>query len=147
MIKLFIRNLIFGAVMACAVFVINGIWLDLTGSDGLQSLFDNFTTRALGSMVIGAGFAGSSTVYHFERLALWLQIFINMFVGFGVYFIVGTNIGLISIESPSTIILGIAINTLIFVAIALGYYLLNVREAKVINKKLKELESNQKKRY
>ena len=139
MIKLLIKYALFGIACGCVIFVLLGIWADLTVAGGLH--FYNFTARALGAMVIGVGFSVSAVVYTFDRLALWLQIAINALVGFGVYFLVAFRLGLISTLSPLAIVAPIVANALIGITISLVYYLLNDREAKLINAKLKERNS------
>ena len=139
MIKLLIKYALFGVACGCVIFVLSTIWLDLTGGSDLH--FYNFTARALGAMVIGVGFSVSAVVYKFDRLAPWLQIAINTFVGFGVYFLVAFRLGLISTLSPLAIVAPIVANALIGITISLVYYLLNDREAKLINAKLKERNS------
>jgi len=117
------------------------LFLDLTGSDRLYEFFDNFTIYALGFVVISSGFSISSIVYDIDRLALWLKVSINVLVGFGIFLLVGSNIGLISFESPTNIVIYLVIAAIIFIAVCFGDYLFNGREAKKINAKLKEQDT------
>ena len=145
MIKSIIRHLIYGITGGCALFVMSIIYWDLSGYDAmLQAFFDNFTIYAIGYIVIGTGFSVSSVVYEIERIALWLKIAINAFVGFGIFFVVGSNIGIISLKSPTWVGIYIAIATVIFIVVCIGDYLLNGREAKRINAKLREREKVEK---
>ena len=139
MIKTILKYLLFGAAVGCILFVLDMIRLDLMEANGLQNRLDNFTIYAIGSMAMGTGFGGGAIIYKFEHLALWVQIAINLFVGFVIYFIIGFGIGIISLESPISVILNVFVNSFIFIVLlALVSFLFSVREAKVINKKLKE---------
>ena len=141
MAKLLVRRLFFGIACGCVIFVINGIWTDLTRADVLSNYLDSFTANALGSMVVGAAFSVSTIAYTVDRLASWLQIAINVFVGFGVYFLVAFLLGWITVVSPIIIISLVVTNAFIFVVIGIGSYLLDGREAKIINEKLKQRDS------
>ena len=136
MIKSITKHLIYGLAGGSLLLVMYIIFLDL--SDGLYAFFDNFTINALGYLVIAVGFSMSAIVYEFERPALWLKISINVFVGFGIFFLVGLNIGIISLESPTWIIISVVIAVIIFFVACFIDYLFSTREAKAINKKLKE---------
>jgi len=118
-----------------------GIGFDVSGAGELEDFFISYTAGALGSMVIGAGFSISTIVYEFDRLALWLKIIINVLVGFGIFFLVAFRIGLIAVLAPSWVIAIVIFNIIVFIAISVGYYLLSAREARSINEKLKELET------
>jgi len=113
------------------------LW-DLTGSARLHEFLDNFTLYALGFIIIASGFSTSSMVYDMDRLALWLKISINVFLGFGIFFLVGPRVGIISLDSLANIIIYAMLAVIIFIAVCFGDYLFNRREAKAINKKLKE---------
>ena len=140
MIKSIIKHLIYGLAGGSLLLVVYIMFLDLSG--GLYAFFDNFTINALGYLAIAVGFSMSAIVYEFERPALWLKISINVFVGFGIFFLVGLNIGIISLESPTWIVINVAIASVLFIVAYFGDYLYNKREANAINKKLKEEDSN-----
>ena len=142
MIKLIVRYAFLGIACGCVILVIMGIRADLTRTGDTHVFADNFTTQAVSAMVIGIGFSVTSVVHKIERLATWLQTAIHLSVGFGVYLIVSFANGWLSISSPFAVIVSVAINAVLFLAIGLGYYLLNEREAKIINEKLKERNSN-----
>jgi len=93
-------------------------------------------------VVSAVGFSTSSIVYEIDRLALWLKVSINAVVGFGIFFFVGSNIGIISFESLINIAISVVIAVIIFIIVCFGDYLFNGREAKKINAKLRERESN-----
>jgi len=141
MLKSIIKHLIYGIVGGCVLFVMNIIFWDLTGSDRLHEFFDNFTIYALGYIIIASGFSISGIVYDIDRPAMWLKISINVFVGFGIFFLVGSNIGIISLKSPTNIIIYVVIAVILFITVCLGDYIFNEREAKKINARLRELES------
>ena len=142
MIKSIIRHLIYGVAGGCALFVVSIIFWDLTGDVRLQEFFDNFTIYALTYIAVGIGFSVSGMVYDTDRLALWLKILINMFVGFGIFLLVGSNVGIISFESPARIVLYVVVAVIILIVACSTDYLLSKREAKAINKKLEEGDSD-----
>ena len=138
MIKSIIKHLIYGVAGGSLLFVLYIILLDVTGSNRMYEIFGNFTTYAVGFITISTGFAISGMVYDFDRIALWIKISINALVGFGVYFLVGSYIGIISFESPVTNIISVLIAIALFIAICLIDFLFSKREASKINAKLKE---------
>jgi len=138
MIKSIIKHLIYGLAGGSLLLVIYIMLMDLSDADGLYAFFDNFTVNALGFLAIAVGFSMSAIVYDFERPALWLKISINVFVGFGIFFIVGIYIGIISLESPTWILVSVVIAVIIFFVAYFTDYLFSKREAKAINKKLRE---------
>jgi len=138
MIKSIIKHLLYGVTGGCTLFVMSIIFWDLTGDVRLQEFIDNFTIYALAYIAIGVGFSISGMVYDTDRLALWLKISINMFVGFGIFLLVGSNVGIISFESPARIVLYVVVAVIILIVACSTDYLLSKREAKAINKKLEE---------
>ena len=136
MIKQIIKRLIYGIVGGSTFVVMNLIIMDLTANDGLQNLFDNFTMYTLGDIVVAIGFAMGSIVFEIERLAMWLKISINAFVGFGILALGRLYFGITPVLSPAIVLLAVAL----FLIVAIGDYLLNGHEAKKINAKLKEQE-------
>ena len=137
MIKTIIKHFVYGIVGACVLFVMTIVFWDLTGDSRLQEFFDNFTIYALGYVIIGLGFSMSSIVYEIKRLPFLLKVVINMLVGFCIFFLVGPNIGIFSLESP-LIVLYVAIAIILFVAAWFSDYLFHKRDAKKMNSKVKE---------
>jgi len=115
--------------------------MDLTGANRLQEFIDNFTIYALGYIISASGFSVSGIVYDIDRLALWLKISINSLVGLGIFFLVGSNIGMISLESPINIAVHAVMAIILLTAFCLVYYLLSRREADKINAKLREKDT------
>ena len=144
MIRKIIRLFLDGIAFSCVILVIIGLALNLgifvLLPYFLPYFFDNFAVYALASFSIGVAFSVSTIVYDIDALALWLKIAINIFIGFGTVFLAGFYIGVISVQAPITIIFAIVANTVIFILSTLGSYLLDERDAKKINAKLKELE-------
>ena len=143
MIKSAIKHLVYGIVGGCVLFVIWIILMDLNDSYRLYEFFDNFTIYALAYIAIGVGFSISGMVYDTDRLALWLKISINMFVGFSISFLVETKVGIFSFESPTQIVFYVVIAIILFIVAYLTDYLFSKREAKAINKKLEEGDSDE----
>ena len=138
MTKLIIKHLIYGIVGGCVIFVMIIMFWDLTGSDRLHEVFNNFTVNALGAIAMSTGFSMSAIVYEIERIALWLKISINVLVGFGVFFFVGYIFNVISLESPIIIAIYVVVAAIIFIGVCFIDYWLNKREAKRINAKIGE---------
>jgi len=141
MLRSIVKHLIYGIAGGCVLFVMSIIVWDLMGSDRLYEFLDHFTVYALGYVVISSGFAMSGMVYDSDRLALWLKLSINLFVGFGIFFFVGSRIGLISLESLANIVIYVVTAAILFIAVCFGDYLFHKQEADAINKKLKEGDS------
>ena len=139
MIKQIIKRLIYGIVGGCTFVVMNLIIVDLTNSSELPIMLHNFTMDALGNIVVAIGFAMGSIVFEMERLAMWLKISINAFVGFGVLALARLYFGITPVLSPAIVLLAVAI----FLTVVIGDYLLNGREAKKINAKLREQEAKE----
>jgi len=138
MIKSVIKHLTYGIAGGAVLFVGRIIFMDLTNSDRLQEIFDNFTVYALGFIIIASGFSVSGMVYDTDRIALWLKISINALVGFGIFFLVGSNIGLISFESPFNIVVYATTAVFLCIAACLLDYLINKRETMKINARLRK---------
>ena len=126
-----------GIAIGCIFFVLDGVRLELTNSDGFQNITENFTAEVLGSVAIGIGFSMGSLVHEIDRLSFWLQIMINLAVGLGVYFSVALYLGWIEDVPLTWIILSAGLNILTFFVIGFGHYLFIKREAELINKKLR----------
>ena len=141
MIKTIITYLIYGITGGCVLFVMYIIFMDLTNAGGLHEFLENFTIYALSFIVISTGFSMSSIVYEIKRMALWLKIVINILVGFGIFFLVGSSVGIISLQSPIWTMFNVAIAAIIFIAVYVGGYLLSKHEAKIINAKVQERKS------
>jgi len=140
MTRLIIKHILYGLVVGWALFVAWIIFLDVTGSDTRHDVFENFTVYALSWMVMSIGFCVSTVVYDIDRLALWLKIFINVTVGFGIFFFVWDYVGTIPFQSPLRIVSNVAIAVVIGVVVFFIDCLINKREADKINAKLREQE-------
>ena len=139
MIKSIIKYSVYGAKWGCVIFVMMGIFVDVMSGGGLTSI-DNFAANAIGAMVVGAGFSVSSLAYKAKSLVLWLKVVINVLVGFGIFFPIAFRLDWISVESPRGIVIFVAIVVIGFISFAFGDYLINGRDAKAINEKIKERE-------
>ena len=138
MIKSIMKHLIYGLAGGSLLLVIYIILMDLSHAGGLYAFFDNFTINALGFLAIAVGFSMSAIIYDFERPALWQKISLNVLVGFGIFFLVGFYIGIISIQSPIWIVVSVVIAFILFFIAYFIDYLFSKREARAINKKLRE---------
>jgi hypothetical protein len=145
MIKLIIKQFIFGVACGSIIFAMLGILQDLgiTNLIIMPNFFINFTAHALGFMAIGVAFSISSIVYNFDTLALWLKVAINVFIGLGTAVLVGFLLGVVSLESPTVIVFAVVANIFVAIAIAIGSYLLNDREAKRLNATLRKREAKE----
>ena len=141
MIKTIIKHLLFGIAGGCVICISAIIFWDLTDSDILYAFFENVTVYALGNIAMSVGFAMSAIVYEIDRLALWMKISINVFVGFGIFFFVGLNTGMISLGEPVNIIISIVAAAVVFIIVYFVGYLFSKGEAKRINERLRELDT------
>ena len=138
MVKLILKYLLFGIAVGCFFFIGNIIFLDLMGSDRLQVFFDNFTSHAIGFMIVGVGFFGGSFLYEIENLKFSSKVIIHITLGISLFIIVGFINSWISLENRSDLIINIIANVAILLAVWTALYIQDRKEIQRVNRALKE---------
>ena len=138
MFKLIIKYSIRGIGWGCFFLVLNTIIFDLGNSEALQVIFDNFTSHAIGFLMLGIAVGGGSIIYEIERFHFGMKLVIHIAVVTIMLLIVGFASSPAPLENPTVLIATILVNALLLCAIWGGVYLHGKREVQKINKKLKE---------
>jgi len=143
MAKLVAKYLINGVAWGSLWLVVICVIFDFAYADGLWEIFENFTTHALGSVIIGIGNATTPIVYEIDRLRRWQQILIHASVGLGTFFVVAFSLGWLPMASPMALAFSLASSVIIFFAIWLGFYLYNKYEVKKLNERISAQNSKE----
>jgi len=141
MIKTFLKYLTFGILWGCFWLIGVCVIMDIANIYALQYIFENFSIHALGSILVGIGFATSSVVYKIDRLRLGLQLTIHATIGLASYFAVAFSLGWLPSESPASIAFSLMLGVLTFFIIWCGFYLHGKNEEKKINAGIKKHNS------
>lgn len=134
-----IKASVIGIGIACIIYTVIGIIIDL--SNGSSILYDNwaFSKQALGTILIGIGFSAPSEIYNNDKLPFPFQVIFHMGIGCTIYLITAFNVGWIPVEigwiNCLLIIVGqLFVAFLIWLGFALHYRTL----AKDMNEKIRE---------
>lgn len=144
-IKLFITYILFGISLGCTFFVIMCLSYFIGGGkDILMQIFNDFGRQATGAMLVGIACGGTAVVYQFDRPSAFWKIVIHFCVGMGVFYPVAIYLGWFPFHPDRIMftILQFLFSCGIFMVIWFCFYLFNRNEAKIINKRLKELEED-----
>ena len=142
-VKLVITYLLYGISIGCTFFVIMCLsYFVWGGEDILMQIFKDFARQSIGAMLVGIACGGTAVVYQFDRPSAFLKIIIHFCVGMGVFYPVGIYLGWIPFHPDQIIytVLQFLCSCGIFMVIWFCFYLFNRNEAKMINKRLRELE-------
>lgn len=143
--KLIMKYVFSGISLGCTFFVIMclsySIW---GGEDILLLIYQDFTRQSVGAMVIGVACGSTSIIYQFGRPSYFLKILIHFCVGMGVFYPIAISLGWIPFYPDRVIFTALHFLSScgIFMVIWAGFYLFNRKEAKRINKRLRELEQD-----
>ena len=91
--KKLLMNILLGVGLGSAIFLIVGIVIDMQNGGNFASTDFLFTKMAIGSMIVGIGFAVPSVVYYVDRLPLGTQIVIHMGIGCAIMLVVAFAVG------------------------------------------------------
>lgn len=142
-VKLIISYILYGISLGCTFFVIMCLSYFIgDGTDTLMQIFNDFGRHAIGSMLVGVACGGTAVIYQFDRPSGFWKIIIHFCVGMGVFYPVAIYLGWFPFHPDRIMytILHFLSSCGIFMIILLCFYLFNRNEAKIINKRLKELE-------
>jgi uncharacterized membrane protein (UPF0136 family) len=141
MIKLFAIFLLRGIAFGCFYFVANVISHELFDFVLIPYILETPTANALSIIVICIGFFGGSIIYEIERLGFVLQLVIHLAIGVSIFLIVAFNIGWISTDNPTAIVLNIIFNVFVVFAIWIVSYLREEKKVEKINEMIAEKQS------
>ena len=130
-VKLIISYILYGISLGCTFFIIMCL-----------SYFNDFGRQSIGAMLVGVACGGTAVIYQFDRPSGFWKIIIHFCVGMGVFYPVAIYLGWFPFHPDRIMytILHFLSSCGIFMIIWLCFYLFNRNEAKIINKRLKELE-------
>ena len=136
--KLIKKYLLIGITVGCCAVVVNGILRDLglMGSENSLSIFENFTSFAIGIIGISIGFISTGVVYEIKQLSFRLKLLIHLTVGIGMLLVIGFNI--FTFDNLLDIATNVGINALILLAVWTYYYIRDKREIEKINERIEE---------
>jgi len=140
-IKLFAKYLWIGTAYGCLYFVANLISYDLFDFVLIPYILERPTANALSIIAISIGLFGSSIIYEIERLGFALKLVIHIAIGVSIFLIVAFNIGWISTDNPTAIVLNIIFNASIVSAIWIVSYFRDKKRAQRINEMISRKHS------
>lgn len=143
-VKTVIMYLILGISLGCTSFVIMCLSFYLGGADAfLEPIFRDFARHSLGAMLVGIASGGTAVIYQFPRPSGFAKILIHLCVGMGVFYPTALYLGWFPFY-PDRILFTVA-QFLCFCGIFIGiwfcFFMFNRRDARRINERLKELET------
>lgn len=141
MAKKVFKSIFYGIVWGWMFFVLTYLVFDLLGASVVtEHLNETFRWQALGSALVGMGFATPSIVYTSERLRLWQQLLIHLGIGMPVYLAVAFWLGWMPRQSAGAVVGFVLLALVIFFLIWSCFFLYNRHEAKRMNERLRQME-------
>lgn len=143
-VKLIVRYLYLGVSLGCMVFVFICLTGYLTGGEAfLEPVLKDFGRQVLGAVITGIACASTSFLYRIERLSMGIKLLIHVVVGMGSFCAVSVYLGWFSFRSkeiedllsPFLVFFGL------FGILWICFYIYGRQDARKINDRLRELES------
>ena len=135
------NNIMRGIACGCIVFVVLGIRHELMCSEEVCSFFGDFTSRAVGIILVSTVIMASSTFI--KRFGILLTFSLHAGVGIATYLVVALVMGWVSFDTPTAALIWLGIRILRLGAVLLVLWFIDYRhskrEARRINEKLKGL--------
>jgi len=138
MFKRIIKYSIRGIGWGCFLLVLNTVIFDLSNSEALQVIFDNFTPHAIGFLMLGIAVGGGSIIYEVERFHFGMKLVIHIAVVTTMILIVGFISSPAPLESPTVLVATVLVSALLLCVVWGGVYFHGRHEVQKINKRLKE---------
>ena len=136
--KNFIKLFLFGICEGCTIFVIIGVIFDIIYKGEFQLSNWQFTKMAIGAAAVGIGYCLPSVIYKSDKLSMPHKTIIHLGIGSTIFLIVSFLVGWIPFQyGVMACVIWIAVELGIAVIIWLGFYFHHLRQAKVINAKIK----------
>lgn len=142
-VKLIISYIFYGISLGCTFFVIMCLSYFIGGgTDALMDIFNDFGRQSVGAMLVGVACGGPAVLYQFDRPSGLWKLIIHFCVGMGIFYPVAIYLGWFPFHPDRILftILQFLFSCGIFMVIWFVFYLFHRNEAKMINKRLKELE-------
>ena len=135
------RYILFGIAWGCTWLVGMGVLLSIWSPEAFRVLMSSYPLQALGAAAVGVASTLPARIYSVRRLPYLLRFLVHAGVALGVFFPVAFALGWIPYHpgNPGITILEIVYGTGIFFAIWLVFYLINRKEARRINERVREL--------
>lgn len=144
MAKNLLKYILFGIVWGWMFLVLTYLIFDLLGMTAVTAqLNETFRWQALGSALVGMGFATPSIVYLSDRLRLWQQLLIHISIGMPVYLAVALWLGWMPRQSVGAVVAFVLLALVFFFLIWSGFFLYNRREARKMNERLRQMEQDE----
>lgn len=144
MLRKILKYLFGGIAWGCTFFVlVNLIGAFTVGEPFLYLVKEDFVRQALGAMLCGVFCTFPAIVYTFDRLPYGLKAGIHFGVGLTGYFVTAYKLGWMPVRSVGQVVGFVGLGTGIFFAIWFGFYLFNRIEARRVNERLRQLESEE----
>lgn len=144
-VKLVLTYIFYGISLGCTFFVFMCLSYFAGGGEALlMPIFKDFARQSIGAIIVGIACGGTSVIYQFNRPSGFWKIIIHFCIGMGVFYPMGIYLGWIPFYPDRTFftVLQFLSSCVIFMIIWFCFYLFNRKEAKMINKRLRELEGN-----
>lgn len=142
-VKLVTKYILYGISLGCTSFVIMCLSFYVGGGEEiLMSIFKDFARQSAGAMLVGIACGGTAAIYQFNRPSQLIKVIIHFCVGMGVFYPIAINLGWIPFfpDKIFQTVLQFLSSCIIFMVIWFCFFLFNRKEAKRINKRLRELE-------
>lgn len=141
-IRKLIKCLYNGIACGCIFFVFFCVIQSVIGNEAfMDTIYHDYTKHALGTIVVGMGFGTTPFVYSLKNMSMFARTTIHFVVGMTVFFSVAFYLKWLPYPQKVTmLILEIFISTTFFFAVWSVFYVVNRKEAKRINERLRELE-------
>lgn len=137
--KNLIKLLLLGIGEGCTVFVIICVMFDIFYNGEFQLSNWQFTKMAIGAAVVGMGYCVPTVIYKNDKLSMPIKTIIHLGIGSVIFLAVSALVGWMQFQYDLVAFGGyIAIALGTTVVIWLGFYFYYLRQAKVMNKKIKE---------
>ena len=135
------KNILHGIAYGCIAFVLLGIRHELRCTQEVCTFVDDFTARAVGTVLVAVAIMASST---FLRRLNWVPaVSLSAGAGIAVHLVVALIMGWVSFDTPAAALAWLAMRLVRLGAVLLVLWLISYwhskREAKQINDKLKLL--------
>lgn len=140
---LIIKYMLYGISIGCTFFVIMCLSFYAGGGEEfLSMIFHDFARQSVGAMLVGIACGGTAVIYQCSRLSGFVKTLIHFCVGMGVFYPAAIYLGWIPFHPDRVFftVLQFLCSCGIFMAIWFCFYLLNRKEAKKINERLREFE-------
>ena len=144
-ITLFLKYILWGISIGCTSFVIMCLSFFVGGGDEfLTMIFEDFGRQSVGAMLVGVACGGTAVIYQFQRFSWYVKVIVHFCVGMGVFYPIAVYLGWIPFYPDRVMytVLQFMLSCGIFMVIWSCFYLVNRKEAKRINERLKELEKD-----